>query len=516
MDIKFIGSGAAAKAIIYYITNYITKSQLKTHVAFAALELSVKKLGEYDPMEDELTVRAKCLLQKCAYAMISHQELLAQQVASYLMEYEDHFTSHEYCNLYWTSFEAFLNKQDPSPECYQHRSVPIVNEELTDNNESQILNENMASDTIALDDNEHEDSSEEECFEEIRVSAPSADELVAKSSQVMDYQLRPRIFDNISVWDFVTSFRKTTMRKRKTCKLNNLNIDENIESYDSEDDNSMSNDVNMFLDGHLECHSHQLVAHPHKLVAVPIGPSLPHRDQSESYAKYCCIMLMLFKPWRHATDLRNQGETWIVAFETFKNMCSSNIITLMNNMQLLHECRENGHDHFERLQRSRQIPINYRRPSATTSDDFDQQDNEAILEHLESISSCNSQNVARSLSNVLDCVISAEASGMYDNSNHVMNTSLTLNDLEEIQNQDFSLEECWKNEYDLRRDKWKKHTTVDIEHPVADPINNSTDTSVVSDGSEMRNALQNNSHTIPIIAQDIPFVTSEIELILML
>ena len=82
-------------------------------------------------MEDELKVRAKCLLQKCAYAMISHQELSAQQVASYLMEYEDHFTSHEYCNLYWTSFEAFLNKQDPRPECYQQLSVPIIDEELT-------------------------------------------------------------------------------------------------------------------------------------------------------------------------------------------------------------------------------------------------------------------------------------------------------------------------------------------------------------------------------------------------
>ena len=90
-----------------------------------------------------------------------------------------------------------------------------------------------------------------------------------------------------------------------------------------------------------------------------------------------------------------------------------------------------------------------------------------------------------------------------------MNTSLTLNDIEEIQNQDFSLEECWKNEYDLRRDKWKKHTTIDIRHPVTDPINNSTDTSIVSDGSEMRDALQNNSHTIPIIAQNIPSVTSE-------
>ena len=36
MDIQFIGSGESAKAMIYYITDYITKSQLKTHVAYAA------------------------------------------------------------------------------------------------------------------------------------------------------------------------------------------------------------------------------------------------------------------------------------------------------------------------------------------------------------------------------------------------------------------------------------------------------------------------------------------------
>ncbi|KAK0446935.1 uncharacterized protein EV420DRAFT_1218433, partial [Desarmillaria tabescens] len=117
MDIKFIGSGASAKAVLYYITDYITKSQLKTHIAYAALELSVKKLGEYDPNEDEITVRAKRLLQRCAYTMLSHQELSGQQVMSYLMDFEDHFTSHEYQGLYWGSFEQYIEKQDPSPEC---------------------------------------------------------------------------------------------------------------------------------------------------------------------------------------------------------------------------------------------------------------------------------------------------------------------------------------------------------------------------------------------------------------
>src|SRR5882757_8867444 len=41
IDIKFIGSGVSAKAIPYYITDYISKTQLKAHVAYAVLELAV-------------------------------------------------------------------------------------------------------------------------------------------------------------------------------------------------------------------------------------------------------------------------------------------------------------------------------------------------------------------------------------------------------------------------------------------------------------------------------------------
>lgn len=108
MDIKFIGSGPAAKAILYYITDYITKSQLKTHIVYAALELAVKKLGEYNFNEDILMTRAKRLLQKCAHAMISHQELSGQQVSSFILDLEDHFTSHEFQPIYWTSLEKFI------------------------------------------------------------------------------------------------------------------------------------------------------------------------------------------------------------------------------------------------------------------------------------------------------------------------------------------------------------------------------------------------------------------------
>ncbi|KZV97592.1 hypothetical protein EXIGLDRAFT_588538, partial [Exidia glandulosa HHB12029] len=125
MDIKFIGSGPSAKAILYYVTDYITKSPLKAHVSFAALELAVRKLRESEAHLDaplDTVAKAKALLQKCAYAMISHQELSSQQVASYLTDEEDHFSSHDFTHIYWPSFalshfERHIEKEDPSPEC---------------------------------------------------------------------------------------------------------------------------------------------------------------------------------------------------------------------------------------------------------------------------------------------------------------------------------------------------------------------------------------------------------------
>ena len=117
-DIKFMASGDAAKSVLFYITDYITKTQLKSHVSFSALEAALKRLGNPDPMDTDIELRAKKMLQKCVYSIISHQELSGQQVATYLKGYGDHYSSHKYWNLYWTAFEKSINADDPSPECY--------------------------------------------------------------------------------------------------------------------------------------------------------------------------------------------------------------------------------------------------------------------------------------------------------------------------------------------------------------------------------------------------------------
>ncbi|KAJ7251179.1 hypothetical protein B0H12DRAFT_982986, partial [Mycena haematopus] len=211
MDIKFIGSGASAKGILYYITDYITKSQLKTHVAFSMLELAVKKLGEVNPFESDQTVRAKKMLQKCAYAMISQQELSAQQVASYLMDLEDHFTSHSYRNLYWTAFEAFINKELPSPECYPVRKPKSQSDvpdgmtgddnrkndsdrESDDEDDSPFLNDLAQPDYSASG---HACMNDDD--QEISVSVNGQGNLVPTGSQLVDYQMRGTELSDVCV-----------------------------------------------------------------------------------------------------------------------------------------------------------------------------------------------------------------------------------------------------------------------------------------------------------------------------
>ncbi|KZV80405.1 hypothetical protein EXIGLDRAFT_591831, partial [Exidia glandulosa HHB12029] len=182
MDIKFIGSGQSAKAILYYVTDYITKSPLKAHVAYAALEMAVRKLNENESAEESDTqLRAKRLLQKCSYAMVSHQELSAQQVASYLTDCEDHFVSHEFRNLYWPGFERHIEKQDPSPECDRNRQD---DSELVDNSDSDTASQDDDDDHVVL----HE-ALDEPAEDEVVLTVDDG-RIMARSGQLADYICR--------------------------------------------------------------------------------------------------------------------------------------------------------------------------------------------------------------------------------------------------------------------------------------------------------------------------------------
>ncbi|KAI1784631.1 hypothetical protein LXA43DRAFT_872001, partial [Ganoderma leucocontextum] len=182
MDLKFIGSGEDAKAIIYYVTDYITKSPLKTYVLYAALERAIRTFHASDMSDCEKAVIAKKLLRKCAFSLTSNQELSTPQVASYLLGYDDYYTSDEFANLYWTSFECYIDVQLPN--------VSNIDKTVSD----------AVSDVV---DGGNDDDEQELGEDKVTIRSSPDGTLEIVSDQLKDYVHRGAVLENVSLWDFV-------------------------------------------------------------------------------------------------------------------------------------------------------------------------------------------------------------------------------------------------------------------------------------------------------------------------
>ncbi|KAK0231892.1 hypothetical protein EDD85DRAFT_775477, partial [Armillaria nabsnona] len=75
-------------------------------------------------------------------------------------------------------------------------------------------------------------------------------------------------------------------------------------------------------------------------VLVPLGPGIPRRDRKDVYPRYCRLMLILFKPWSSSHNLREEGQSWVDAFKQFSESAGPSILKVLDNMQILHECRD--------------------------------------------------------------------------------------------------------------------------------------------------------------------------------
>ncbi|KAG1856189.1 hypothetical protein C8R48DRAFT_749167 [Suillus tomentosus] len=97
-DTQFIGSGEAAKATVFYITEYITKGDVPLYVGLQALDYATKMHdAKYVDAKDAKDTHIVCnLITKSVNAMMGRQEMFHQQVMSYLVGGGDHYTSHTF------------------------------------------------------------------------------------------------------------------------------------------------------------------------------------------------------------------------------------------------------------------------------------------------------------------------------------------------------------------------------------------------------------------------------------
>ncbi|THU87488.1 hypothetical protein K435DRAFT_681605, partial [Dendrothele bispora CBS 962.96] len=82
-----------------------------------------------------------------------------------------------------------------------------------------------------------------------------------------------------------------------------------------------------------------------RYVPLVLGPGIPRRDKESSMMKHTRLMLILFKPWVTVNDLKTETQTWKEAYNEFlENTCSPRLHRIIDNMQLLHECRDSRDD----------------------------------------------------------------------------------------------------------------------------------------------------------------------------
>ncbi|KAJ7665251.1 hypothetical protein DFH06DRAFT_985725, partial [Mycena polygramma] len=112
MDIKFVGSGEAAKAFLFYVTDYITKPPLPVHVGLAALSHAISVANTNFPeLSDPEQATAKGYvgaMTSAVNSMMGHQEVSHPQVMSYLIGGGDHYTSERFDVLYWGAIKRHV------------------------------------------------------------------------------------------------------------------------------------------------------------------------------------------------------------------------------------------------------------------------------------------------------------------------------------------------------------------------------------------------------------------------
>ncbi|CAF1623084.1 unnamed protein product [Rotaria magnacalcarata] len=126
MDIKYIFSGSDGKALVYYITDYVTKSNLSFHDTFSLVLKAIQSL-EKQKLNIDAAVNAeeksRRLVLRCYNTLASQQELSGVQVASYLMGWPDHYTTHEFVNLFLIGIENYLQATLIEAQLKQQRQI---------------------------------------------------------------------------------------------------------------------------------------------------------------------------------------------------------------------------------------------------------------------------------------------------------------------------------------------------------------------------------------------------------
>ncbi|KAH7904091.1 hypothetical protein BJ138DRAFT_967204, partial [Hygrophoropsis aurantiaca] len=266
-DVTSLLSGTALKAVIAYISDYISKPSLRTYIVFDTIKSVFEKNVLLFSGTLERGEKARKIMTQIVNSLTSKMEIGAPMASLYLLGNPDHYTSHQFVPVYWKSYVSEVR-----------RSFAKDSEELVEEDGNIVLKRIAGS--------------------------------VVGTSPVFDYIYRPTAFEDMSLYDWTRLYEKKRIPSTKAS--------DDADTTSTQRKSHKYSDYLLFLEEHPlhSTHHVRILLNGEGKVPNFVGGSLPRHDKGD-LDYYSCTMLTLFAPWRSGTDLKSQAVSWISQFQAY-------------------------------------------------------------------------------------------------------------------------------------------------------------------------------------------------------
>ena len=346
-DVTSLRSGTAIKAVLLYVTNYVTKSPLKTYAVFDTIRSIFERNPDVVVGSDSAKEKARKLMTKIVNSLSAKMEMGNPMICMYILGNPDHYKSHEFRVFYWTSFvTAARSPWVKTSSCKRNKISKVDGTSL----DSEVAQHGQP-DTEDLDGNGEPNE---------KVAILKYNDRFVGLSPMQDYIYRCEALREMCLYDWVARCERTKLPKRRTSHRRRMkDEDDGVSEGKSIVDECLSycpsfpvsrNTSNVFslLSDHPLANSHGTRCHPVGKEKIPnfVGPTLPRCDQGDREF-YCSVMLTLFKPWRSGLELKTKEESWDGAFSTHN--FSDREREIMRNLNIRYECLDARDDFHAQL-----------------------------------------------------------------------------------------------------------------------------------------------------------------------
>ena len=133
-DVTSLLSGTSIKAVVAYVTEYVTKTGLKTYTIFDTIKSIFDKNSEMIGGDKSRQEKARQIITKVVNALTTKMEICGPMASLYLLGNPDHYTSHKFIIFYWKSYvaevlNAWKDATDIVPEANKHSQKVVLNKQ---------------------------------------------------------------------------------------------------------------------------------------------------------------------------------------------------------------------------------------------------------------------------------------------------------------------------------------------------------------------------------------------------